>query len=302
MAEKIPVEIDVLCVGNASYDLYFSVDSHPGPDEKVFASALLECGGGPAANAAVTVSRLGLKAAWAGYLGTDTFGEKYFRELAEEKVVTDYVLQGPDPTPLSAILVKPDGKRTVINRMGDTRKIKPQYLDLSSCTPKVILFDGHEPLLSLPLAEQARQLGQVTVLDAGSVHQGTEALADKVDYLAASQKFACDFTSEQRPEKALGKLSAVSPHVIITMGEKGLIWKTDKGEGYLSAFPITALDTTGAGDVFHGALAAGIAQGKRWSDLLKYASVAAALCCTKLGARPGIPSANEVDAFLKANP
>ena len=71
--------VDVLCVGHASYDLVFAVDHHPDADEKTFAEKLISCGGGPAANAAVTVSRLGLKSAFAGYLGNDFFWSEAFR-------------------------------------------------------------------------------------------------------------------------------------------------------------------------------------------------------------------------------
>jgi sulfofructose kinase len=292
--------VDVLCVGHAAFDLVFSVASHPEPDEKIIADSLLICGGGPAANAAVAVSRLGCTAAFAGYLGNDVFGNLHLAELRQEGVAIDLVARGDAPTPLSAILVKPDGKRTVINHGAGKNPLAEGSIGFSRCAAKVILFDGHEPGLSLPLARKARQRFIPTVLDAGSVHRGTRELAGLVDYLVASKKFALDFTGEVHTEEALLKLSRHANCVVITLGERGLIWKNSETEGRLSAFAVNVVDTTGAGDAFHGAFAAGLALGKSWEELLRYASAAGALCCTRLGARPGLPAAQDVQDFLES--
>ena len=136
--------VDVLCVGHACYDLVFGVDHHPDADEKTFAEKLISCGGGPAANAAVTVSRLGLKSAFAGYLGSDFFGQQHLEEFGRAEVNTDLIVRGNSPTPLSAILVKPDGRRTVVNYKGATAALAADSIDFSKCRPRVILFDGHE--------------------------------------------------------------------------------------------------------------------------------------------------------------
>jgi len=288
------LEVDVLCVGHACFDLIFTVDRHLGPDEKGVASSFTSCGGGPAANAAVTVSRLGCKAAFAGYLGNDIYGKKHIKELEKESVITDLVVRGSSPTPLSAILVKPDGKRTLINYRGSTKRLKIDDIDFSNCNPKAILFDGLEPEISFPLAEFARKRGIPTILDAGSVHYGSKKLIHMVDYLVASKKFACEFTSETDEEKAVKKLSEYAPSVVVTLGERGLIWKDPGKMERYPALKVNVVDTTGAGDAFHGAFAAGIAEGKKWDELLRYSSAVAALCCTKLGARLGIPTSEEV--------
>ena len=86
--------IDVLCVGHASYDLIFSVPYHPQADEKIVADHFTGCGGGPAANAAVCISRLGLKAGFAGFLGRDLYGDKHQLELSQEGVDTFYLVRG----------------------------------------------------------------------------------------------------------------------------------------------------------------------------------------------------------------
>ncbi|TAK59755.1 PfkB family carbohydrate kinase [Methylobacter sp.] len=285
------VNIDVLCVGHASYDLIFSVSRHPGADEKIVADDLLSCGGGPAANAAVCVAKLGLTSAFAGYLGHDLYGDRHFQELNDSKVNTQLIVRGPSPTPLSTILVSPDGKRCLINYKGDTKALPADALDFSGVSAKVMLFDGHEPFISLPLAEQARQANIPTVLDGGSVHDGTLALMNRVDYLVCSEKFARQYAGDER--KALSQLAELAPAVVITLGEKGLIWQRGHEQGVVPAYPVTPIDTTGAGDAFHGAFTAALALGMDWQSLLRYASAAGTLCCMKMGARLGLPSQKE---------
>ncbi|MEW6673855.1 MAG: PfkB family carbohydrate kinase [Thermodesulfobacteriota bacterium] len=293
--------VDVLCVGQASYDLVFSVDRHPGPDEKSVATLFAGCGGGPAANAAVTVARLGRRAAFAGYLGNDFYGRAHFDELSRENVLTDFVYRGTVPTPLSAILVKPDGKRTVVNYKDAAipAPAEPETLPADFC-PKVILFDGHEPYLAPVFTAHARRAGIPTVLDAGSVHAGTRGLVDQVDYIVAAEKFATDFTGERDVVRAARELTRYAPWVVVTRGEAGIVWQTAGGAGQMDAFAVAAVDTTGAGDVFHGAFAAGLSEKMAWPALLQYASAAGALACTRYGARPAIPHADEVDRFLRS--
>ena len=282
------MNIDVLCVGHASYDFVFSVDHHPTADEKIVAQNFLGCGGGPAANAAVTAAKLNFKTAFAGYLGQDIYGENHYQEFLNYSVNTDLIIHGSSPTPLSTIIVKPNGNRALINYKGNTRALSAGDIDFSSVTAKVVLFDGHEPHISLPLLKQLKQQGIPTILDAGSVHEGTLALMNEVDYLVCSEKFAVQFAGDE--VTALSRLAQVSKVVVITLGERGLIWQRGQDAGNLPAFKINAIDTTGAGDAFHGAFAAAVTSNLNWFQILRFASAAGALCCTKIGARTGLPS------------
>lgn len=291
--------IDVLCIGRTSYDLVFSVGHHPLPDEKTVASAYVGCGGGPAANAAVTVARLGCSVAFAGYLGSkDIFGEKHFLELEEADVNTALVRRGDVPTSLSAVLVKPDGKRALVHYT-ETHPVAPQHIDFTEWAPRVVLFDGHEPLLSRHVLQQIDRPKVSTILDAGSVHAGTRELATSVDYLVCSHKFARQYTGHEDAQQALAVLAGIASCVVITLGEQGLVWHKAGRRGRLPAFKIDPVDTTGAGDTFHGALAVALVKGMAWREALRYASAAAALCCCKMGARLGIPTGEEVVTFLR---
>jgi sulfofructose kinase len=300
---------DVLCVGHACYDLVFTVDHHPAPDEKARASAFLSCGGGTAANAAMTAAILGARTAFAGYLGSDIYGDQHLAELQAAGVDTCLVVRGVRATPISAIFVKPDGARSIVNYKGETNGLTPADLPLEvarlgdsplgAMWPKVVLFDGHQPALALALAEWAAAQGIATVLDADTINAGNVELVRRCTLVAASERFAQDLSGAPTVETGLAALAQLAPNVVVTLGERGLIWQRGSETGALPAFAVQAVDTTGAGDTFHGALAAGLAAGMDWLALLRYASAAGALCCTKHGARLGIPTAAEVERLLR---
>jgi sulfofructose kinase len=289
---------DVLCVGAGTYDLVYSVDRHPEPDEKIRAASFTGCGGGPAANGAMAVARFGLKTAFIGYLGYDIFGEAHFEELQQAGVNTDHVERGNYSSALSVVIVKPDGSRALVNYRTAESFLAEGAVELSEIDTKVILFDGHEPNISPALARYARSKNIITVLDAGSIHRGTEELANLVDYLVCSEKFGLGFSGEKSEERAVEKLSSYAPNVIVTVGDRGLVWKNREGSGRLKAYKVKTVDTTGAGDVFHGILSACLAMKMKWAECLRYASAAGALCCLKTGARLGIPTKNEIEEFF----
>ncbi len=289
--------LDVLCVGHASYDITMGVADHPLPDEKLVADAMQLGGGGPAANAAVCVARLGGAAGFCGYLGNDVFGQAHAVELIAAGVDISCLVRGDLPTPVSQILAKADGSRSVVNFKGDTAHLNPDAVVLSQ-RPEVILFDGHEPLLSVAMCAWAKEHGVASVLDAGSLHPGTKALAAEVDYLVVSEKFARQCCETPDMQQALNVLSQQSKHLVITQGADGLLWNSNGDRGEMPSFSVDAMDSTGAGDAFHGAFALGLARGMAWPELLRFASAAGALTCTGLGARSALPDAVAVDALL----
>ena len=293
-------EIAVLCVGHACYDLVFAVEHHPAPDEKARAGAFVSCGGGTAANAAMTAATLGAATAFCGYVGHDVYGDAHLAELHGVSVDTRLVVRGSALTPISAIFVKPDGARSIVNYRGDTNGLTGADVDYSLVRPRVLLFDGHQPALALSMAAWARTRGIMTVLDADMVNDGTTQLVHCCDIVAASEHFARAFPGVATAEAGLTALARLAPAVIVTLSERGLIWQRGEETGALPAFRVDAVDSTGAGDTFHGALAAGLAAGMAWEEVLRYASAAGALCCTRHGARLGIPTAAEVAALLAA--
>ena len=164
--------------------------------------------------------------------------------------------------------------------------------------PRVLLFDGHEfeaSVAAMAMFPQAR-----TILDAGSLRPGTEELARRVDYLVSSERFALQLSGLSDLESAENQAAAVralhrhNGHpVVITCGERGLIHGTDERFETLPAYPAKAVDTTGAGDIFHGAFAYGVLIQLTWLETLRLASAAAALSVAVRGGRTSIPSLND---------
>ena len=291
--------IDVLCVGYACVDINFNAPHHPASDEKVRARSMHSCGGGPASNAAVAISRLGGQAAFAGYLGRDAFGDGHLMELLEAGVQTTGVDRGDAATPVAAITIKPDGERSIVDYRAPTALAPENMISLSTQPARVLLVDGHQPLLSIKLVEEARLLGIPSVLDAGSVHDGTMSLYNKVDYLISSEKFAHQFSGEEDPRKALASFDGTAPFTAVTWGSDGVYWQDDEGQHHMPAFDIEAVDTTGAGDAFHGAFALGLAQVMELRTNLRRACATAALTCLKVGARSALPDRARVEALCE---
>jgi len=292
------VDVDVLCLGLACHDLVFDIDHHPGPDEKTRASAMVNCGGGLAANAAIASARLGYETAFVGYLGTDSYGEMHMAEFHADGVNTDWVVRGTEPTPLSAIMVKPDGQRAIVHYRGESEGTCANHFDLNQLSANSILVDGNQFSLAQEVVQYAKENQIPTIIDADSLKPQTEALVQIVDYVVTSERFAYEYSDHVNVEAGLDKLATVADNVVVTLGERGLIWRRGSERGSLDAFAIKAMDTTGAGDAFHGAFAAGVAADMDWDRLLRFASAVGALCCTKQGGRVGIPNKDEVEALL----
>lgn len=293
--------LDVLCVGHASFDITMSVSHHPGSDEKMPGDAIMLGGGGPAANAAVQVVRLDGSAGFCGYLGHDIFGEKHIDELVHEGVDTGLTVRGGHTSPISQILAKPNGSRSVVNFKGDTPWLPADAVEvrrIEALAPSVILFDGHEPLLSEGICTWAKENNIPTVLDAGSLHRGTRELASRVDYLIASEKFARQFCAEDKLENCLISLSEHAPNVVVTCGADGLIWHHGDRTGKLPAYAIECLDSTGAGDAFHGAFALAVVRDMSWTEALRFSSAAGALACMQIGARAALSDTTALARLL----
>jgi len=290
--------VDVLCVGYACVDINFKTSHHPGPDEKLRASGMHSCGGGPAANAAVAIAQLGGSAAFCGYLGKDAFGDTHLSEFKAAGVHTATLYRGIAPTPIAAVTIKPNGARSIVDYAAPEAKVPEDFLSLHELQPKVLLVDGHQPLISLKLVNEARELGIPILLDAGSMHDGTLSLMHQVDYLIASEKFAKQYSQEIDPRLALASLDGIAPFIAVTWGSEGVYWQDDTGQHHLEAFDIEVVDTTGAGDAFHGAFALGLAQGKTTRENMRFASAVGALTCLKAGARSALPELARVEALL----
>lgn len=297
--------LDVLCIGHAAYDVSVFVEGYPRENSKVETHESLEACGGPAANAAYLLSSWGLNCAFAGLVGDDAYGQRIrdeFRSVGSDVSLLES--RKDHATPLSMILInRQNGSRTIVNRKLKGSTLRIDKTCLSAMAPRVLLFDGHE--LEASLAALQAFPKAISILDAGSWREGTEALAGRVSYLAASERFALQATgmmdvhSRASRRRCLQMLRERFPTTtIVTLGESGLMMDDGKGFRYLPAFPAQAVDTTAAGDIFHGAFAFAIAQAMPLWESLRFGSMAASLSVQVPGGRSSIPALNRVKEAL----
>ncbi len=299
--------MDVLCIGHAAWDISVFVAGYPVENSKCEIDTMIESGGGPAANAAILLSRWGVATGFAGVVGLDAYGERIAREFADAGTDMTWLRRNPgDATPVSVILVnEQNGSRTIINRKTPCPGPPFRLVPRPECAqaPRVLLFDGHEleaSLEAMTLFPEAK-----TILDAGSLREGTRELAKRVDCLVASERFARELSgvveldSVANQAAAVAALHRINGHpVVITRGEHGLVHGTDQCWESLPAFSVRVCDTTAAGDVFHGAFTYGMLRGRPWRETLRLASAAAAISVTARGGRTSIPTLAQAEEML----
>lgn len=298
-----PEDARVVGLGQACVDFLGRVPSFPPEDGKIELLDLHRQCGGPASTALVTLSRLGVACSFLGSVSDDSLGADIVKGLTEEGVDASYLKILPGYTSQFAFIAisRTSGNRTIFWHRGSVPHLTKDQVDLSPFTgADIVHLDGLMIQASLEAVRQAKTRGLTVVLDAGTLREGSLDLASAVDVLIASARFADPLVgSEAGPEKALEALRGLGPKVVVmTMGHKGSLgW--DGGEVvWMEAFPVEAVDTTGAGDVFHGGYIYGLLQKWSMKECMRFASAAAALKCREIGARKGIPRLKQVQEFM----
>lgn len=308
--------IDVLCIGHAAYDIYFPLDTFPEENRKYKSGQFLESVGGPASNAAYLLGLWGVPAGFAGRVGGDSYGRAVLDDFQSVGVDTRLVEVREDfHTPLSCIINnRSNGSRTIINRREDSEWLrldaaKAAYLDElagSARPPRFLLFDSHEHEASLKALELFPHA--VSVLDAGSARPASVDLAEKVTHPVCSESFAQSKTGIDRLEtdgelrRCAEILRGINPSPgAVTLGDRGFVYWDERGIYAAESFRVKAVDTTGAGDIFHGAFVYALREGRGFDDALVFAAAAAALSTKKQGGRESVPSLPDVRELAGSN-
>jgi len=296
--------IEIAGIGFCSVD-FLCVVPHIPLDEKVGAIERLVQGGGASATAIVAASRLGAKRAFIGVVGDDPEGNEIVQGLNQENLDTSHIqVKLGKVSPVAYCWVEQkSGKRSIVWDRGTAMPLDAEAIDegfISSL--KLLHLDGHNTEAAIRAAEIAKANGVTVSLDAGSILPGIETLIDLSDICIASEFFARNYTGENDVEKAVEKLFTKNKVLVAaTMGDKGLVALTHEGYIKKDAFKVPVVDTTGAGDVFHGAFAYAYVQGWDTGKCLDFARATSAIKCTGFGGRTSIPDKNEVIKFLKEN-
>ena len=260
-------------------------------------------GGGLAATAAVAAARLGASVEMWTRVGDDAAGRFILDQFAREGVDVSQATVCPDGrSPVCGVTVdRVAGERYFRFFPGRGLDPSPDGLDFGRLdAAKAVLVDGWWPEAQMPAARRARERGVPVCGDFESLDADRLALARHVDYPIYPAECAEQVGGSRAPDENLRKLAelgGVAP--MVTLGDQGCVW-LERGEvRRCPAFEVEVVDTTGCGDVFHGAFAVGLARGWDVARAARFASAAAALKCRALGGRTGIPTCAEVAAFLE---
>lgn len=298
----------LICCGISVLDRVWPLPELPTSGGKYHASDYLELGGGMAANAAVAAARLGAQTAYWGRGGDDSAGLVMRQEMAAYGVdVRHFRLYAGVRSSVSSILVANDGERMIVNFRDADMPKDADWLpldDVRAC--QAVLADIRWVEGASMLYQKARALGIPTVIDAEKADAvAFTTLLPLVDHAIFSDPGLRSFTGgaalndDASRIKALKKVRALGCRVAaVTLGAQGTLWLDDAGIHRQAAFTVKVVDTTGAGDVFHGAYTLAIGEGQTVTQAMRFASAVAALKCTRRGGRAGIPSRAEVDLFL----
>jgi sulfofructose kinase len=303
--------LDVVCLGHAALDRIYSVETIPRAATKVRASAYREVGGGMASNAACAIARLGGRVAFWGRAGDDAAGAAIAQEFAAYGVDASAFRRLPGcRSSQSAIVVDARGERLIVSHHGDVPD-DASWLPVDKVREAgAVLADVRWPAGARTLFGAARKAGVPRVLDAdvadGSVIDELVRLADHVVFsehgLSRWAPLAEQATDAQRLaalERAWSAMRARGDACAcaVTCGEAGSWWLMRDGPLHVPAPAIDAIDTLGAGDVFHGAYALALAEGRDVAAAARFATLAAAIKCTRAGGRAGSPTRADVATF-----
>ncbi len=290
---------DVVGIGQCALDYLGIVDAHPDVNEKTELSDFKVEGGGPTATAMVTLCRFNVPATFIGKVGDDPFGDDIKQGLIAEGVdVSAMVTEPGKASQYAFISVERDtGQRNIFFTRGTVTPLSFEEVQKSlidSC--KILHLDGLMIDTSIKAAKYAKSLGKKVSLDAGTLREGMLELCKYTDYLVTSEKFARSYIGSDDFEGALKRLKELGPEIVcVTLGEKGSIALKDGQIHRQAAYRVPVVDTTGAGDVYHGGFLFGLLKGYNIKKTMRFASFVAALKCRELGGRSGIPQTEECE-------
>ena len=289
----------VICVGHSTFDTTLPMKEYPTENVKYRISNHIECGGGPASNGAYLLAKWGMDVTIASVVGDDYYGER---------VVNDFLLIGADirylerkkghTTTSSYIIANmSNGSRTILSsKAAPIRKLEQTIKDHAD----VILIDGEHPETAHEVLDNNPDA--ISVIDAGRLNDDTKALGKKVTYLVCSKDYAEEFTGKKIDPENLSQLTEIhqemkeyfQTNIIITLESYGSFTYIDGKYEIIPSIKVKSLDSTGAGDIFHGAFTYFIANHYSLRDAIHLASVTGAISVTRVGSRYSIPMLSEV--------
>jgi ribokinase len=298
----------ILVIGSSNTDLIATVKSFPSAGETIIGTSFLQAMGGKGANQAVAAHKLGGDVKFITCLGSDTNGQntlKYFKEEGLD-VSASLIVDGV-PSGTAIILVDENGENCIVITPGANEMITSDYIfevEEEIKRSDLVILQMEIPYKTVKtVCELAHKNHKRVMINVAPACQLDEEIIKQIDILVVNEIEAETISGEKI--KSIGK-EAVSDRlismgfntVVLTLGTNGCFMKDNKNVLFVPAFVVETMDTTAAGDTFCGALAVGLSKNHEWADALKFATAASAICVTRMGAQPSIPTAEEVIEFL----
>ena len=294
-----------ICIGHSTFDTTLPVDSFPKENVKMRISNHIECGGGPASNGAYLLAKWGMETAIASVVGNDYYGQRVLDDFNKIGADTKYLeLKEGHSTSSSYIIANmSNGSRTAITSKKDPiRKLNQTITEKYN----VILVDGEHPETAKEVLRNNPEA--ISILDAGRLSDDTREIGKMVTYVICSHDFAEEFSNKKTDTNDINTLIEIykelkeyfNTNIIITLESDGSFTEINNEYKIIPTIKVKAIDSTGAGDIFHGAFAYFIGKNYSLEECIKYASISGALSVTRIGSRYSIPELEEVLNYDKS--
>lgn len=290
----------ICVIGSVSMDLVVTADIRPGVGETVLGKSFQTVPGGKGANQAVAASRLGADVYMLGITGNDSYGESIVKNLKKNGVHTDYMEKAENAKSGTAHIVLSDADNSIIVVKGANDLVSPEYVSSAGeilQKADIVLIQQEIPEETVTYTiEQCLKLKIPVLLNPAPARPIEQEIIEKATYLTPNEYEASVLLNGRSEKEALRNYPN---KLLITKGKNGVCYHNGSEEKQIPAFPVKAVDTTGAGDTFNAALAVALAEKMSMEDALLFANRAASLSVLKFGAQGGMPTRTEVNRALQ---
>ena len=300
----------ILVIGSSNVDLIMKMDRLPQRGESVTDAVFMQTFGGKGANQAVAAAKAGGAVTFINCVGDDSYGSQVKANLRQAGIDTSYIFtESGTATGTALIMIGGEGENYLGVAPGANYRLSRSHVDqvkdlIAAAEMVVVQYEITPDTLEYTI-DLAHQAGCKVLFNLAPPKPVKDAALGKVDILVVNETeaaFLCGFSVEDEAQawRAVDTLQAKGPRtVILTQGAQGCLYASGLEKGKIPAFPVEAVDTTAAGDVFCGTLAVALVEGRQIQAGLRFASAASAITVMRMGAQPSIPSRSEIDAFLE---
>lgn len=300
----------IVVIGSSNIDMVLQLSHIPKAGETVGGGVFSQVNGGKGANQAVAAARAGGNVSFVSCVGNDSFGNNAIQQFKADRIDTAYMVQTEKAaTGIALIFVSESGENSIGVGPGANYQLLPQHIDNAQtviASAEIALLQLEVPLETVAYAiKKAKQLGTKVLLNPAPAQPLSDGLLKMVDILVVNETegeilSGQQLTSPEDIPAIAARLQAKGPEtVILTLGANGAYVLSGEENHRITAFEVKAVDSTAAGDVFCGTLAVALAEGKDVKEATLFASAAAAISVTRLGAQPSAPSKGEVLEFME---